>query len=184
MTYDEAVEYIHSVSWKGSVPGAEPYNRALQKARRSCQKKAAFHSHRRNQRQRLRIGDALFRSERRGGTRRAFTSPYLVKFNERMSALGHDISDSELASVVEAVRPAADSMEDRATEFELITACAFEYFVRKGCDTVVLECGMGGRLDSTNVIGAPVISAITNIALDHTGYLGDTEEDRRRKGGG
>ena len=56
-----------------------------------------------------------------------------------MSALGHDISDSELASVVEAVRPAADSMEDRATEFELITACAFEYFVRKGCDLSLIH---------------------------------------------
>ena len=175
MTYDEAVEYIHSVSWKGSVPGLSRITE-LCKRLGDPQKKLRF-IHIAGTNGKGSVSAMLYSVLNAAGVRAGlFTSPYLVKFNERMSALGHDISDSELASVVEAVRPAADSMEDRATEFELITACAFEYFVRKGCDTVVLECGMGGRLDSTNVIGAPVISAITNIALDHTGYLGDTEE--------
>ena len=67
-------------------------------------------------------------------------------------------------------------MVDKPTEFELITAIGFEYFKRKGCDIVILEAGLGGRLDSTNVIKTPVLSVITGIALEHTEILGDTVE--------
>jgi len=67
-------------------------------------------------------------------------------------------------------------MEDKPTEFELITAIAFEYFKREGCDIVVLEAGMGGRLDSTNIIKDTDFAVITNVALDHTAILGDTVE--------
>ncbi|MEF9972201.1 MAG: Mur ligase family protein, partial [Oscillospiraceae bacterium] len=72
--------------------------------------------------------------------------------------------------------PLALSMTDRPTEFELVTAIAFQFFARQNCDIVVLETGMGGRLDSTNVIDAPLCSVITNIGLDHTRELGDTLE--------
>lgn len=131
MTYDEAVEYIHSVSWKGSVPGLSRITE-LCKRLGDPQKKLRF-IHIAGTNGKGSVSAMLYSVLNAAGVRAGlFTSPYLVKFNERMSALGHDISDSELASVVEAVRPAADSMEDRATEFELITACAFEYFVRKG----------------------------------------------------
>ena len=67
-------------------------------------------------------------------------------------------------------------MTDKPTEFELITAIAFEYFRRGGCEVVVLEVGMGGRLDSTNVIDTPLLSVITGISLDHVAFLGDTVE--------
>ena len=67
-------------------------------------------------------------------------------------------------------------MVDKPTEFELITAIAFEYFRRNKCDVVVLEAGMGGRLDSTNIIESSLLSVITGIALDHTAFLGDTVE--------
>jgi dihydrofolate synthase/folylpolyglutamate synthase len=67
-------------------------------------------------------------------------------------------------------------MEDKPTEFELITAIGFEYFKRSHCDIVVLEAGMGGRLDSTNIISESLLSVITGISLDHTAYLGDTVE--------
>jgi dihydrofolate synthase/folylpolyglutamate synthase len=67
-------------------------------------------------------------------------------------------------------------MEDKPTEFELITAIGFEYFKRKNCDVVILEAGMGGRLDSTNIIKASLLSVITGIALDHVAFLGDTPE--------
>jgi dihydrofolate synthase/folylpolyglutamate synthase len=67
-------------------------------------------------------------------------------------------------------------MTDKPTEFELITAIGFEYFRRVGCDVVILETGMGGRLDSTNIIDAPLLSVITGISIDHTAFLGDTVE--------
>jgi dihydrofolate synthase/folylpolyglutamate synthase len=105
-----------------------------------------------------------------------YTSPYIRFFNERMRINGESIADGELASLTEYIKPIADGMEDSPTEFELITALAFEYFARNNCDIVVLEAGMGGRLDSTNIIDTSVLSIITGIALDHTAFLGDTVE--------
>ena len=105
-----------------------------------------------------------------------FTSPYIMEFGERMRVDGENISESELCDLVEKVRPIADAMEDKPTEFELITAIAFLYFANHHCDYVVLECGLGGRLDATNVIKTPILSIITGIALDHTAFLGDTVE--------
>ena len=67
-------------------------------------------------------------------------------------------------------------MADKPTEFELITAIGFEYFKSEGCDLVILEVGMGGRLDATNIIDSPLLSVITGIAIDHTAFLGDTIE--------
>jgi dihydrofolate synthase/folylpolyglutamate synthase len=105
-----------------------------------------------------------------------YTSPYIKEFGERMRVGGENIPKDTLAEITSYVRPIADAMEDRPTEFELITAIAFEYFRREGCEIVVLEAGMGGRLDSTNVIRNPLLSVITGIALDHTAFLGDTVE--------
>ena len=78
--------------------------------------------------------------------------------------------------MTEYVKQYAETMEEKPTEFELVTAIGFEYFARKNCDIVVLEVGMGGALDSTNVIEVPEVAVITNIGLDHTDYLGDTVE--------
>ena len=103
-----------------------------------------------------------------------FTSPYIRFFNERMQINGEPISDSELAEITTLVKPIADAMTDKPTEFELITAIGFVYFKRHACDVVVLEVGMGGALDSTNVIDSALLSVITGIALDHTAFLGDT----------
>jgi dihydrofolate synthase/folylpolyglutamate synthase len=89
---------------------------------------------------------------------------------------GENISNEELCELVEIIKPHADKMADKPTEFELITALAFLYFARHKCDVVVLECGLGGRLDATNVIKSPILSVITGISLDHTAILGDTVE--------
>ena len=105
-----------------------------------------------------------------------YTSPYIRVFNERMRIDGENIPDDELASLTEYIKPIAEQMADKPTEFELITALAFEYFARHNCDIVILEAGMGGRLDSTNIIDTSVLSVITGIALDHTAFLGDTVE--------
>ena len=105
-----------------------------------------------------------------------YTSPYIYRFHERMQVDGQEISDEDLAQITEYVRPLAQSMEESPTEFELVSCIAFEYFCRKHCDIVVLEVGMGGALDSTNVIETPEVAVVSNIGLDHTEYLGRTGE--------
>ncbi len=104
----------------------------------------------------------------------SFTSPYVRTFNERIAIDGKPVTDYMLASATETVRAYADRMEDKPTEFELITAIGFEIFRRKKCDIVVLEVGLGGRFDSTNVVTKPLCSVITGIAMDHMQLLGDT----------
>lgn len=105
-----------------------------------------------------------------------FTSPYLFRFNERIQINGKQIEDDELAEIVGELKPAAESMEEHPTVFEMITAAALLYFCRQKCDIVVLEVGLGGRFDATNVIDAPECAVIMNIGLDHTAILGDTVE--------
>ena len=107
-----------------------------------------------------------------------YTSPYLEIFNERIEFDGKYISDDELENVATTVCDAADAMLadgiDPPTEFEIVTAIAFLYFRQKGCDYVVLEVGLGGRGDSTNIVKRPLCSVITSISKDHTDRLGET----------
>lgn len=105
-----------------------------------------------------------------------FTSPFITRFNERIQVDGEEISDADLATVTDYIRGEADAMEDHPTEFELVSVLAFEYFRRAGCDIVVLEVGLGGRLDATNVIQTPEAAVITAIDYDHTAELGNTLE--------
>ena len=175
MTYDEAIKYIHGISWSFCKPGLERIG-ALCEALGNPEDKLRFiHVAGTN-------GKGSFCSmlssvlSAAGYKTGLYTSPYIKVFNERMQIDGKSIEDSELAELTELVRPIADKMADKPTEFELITAIAFLYFAKEGCDVVVLEAGMGGRLDSTNVIKNPLLSVITGIALDHTAYLGDTVE--------
>ena len=105
-----------------------------------------------------------------------YTSPYVYDFRERIEVNGTKIEKDELAALTERVAAACERMEDHPTEFETVTAIAFLYYLEKKCDYVVLEVGLGGRLDATNVITAPVCSVICSISLDHTHILGDTVE--------
>ena len=117
-----------------------------------------------------------------------YTSPYILAFNNRMSVNGCDIGSSELVRLVEQVRPLAEKIDQDEhlgplTEFEVVTALAFAHFARHRPDIVVLEVGLGGRLDATNVV-APLVTLITNISLDHTGVLGDTVQSVAREKAG
>ena len=106
-----------------------------------------------------------------------FTSPFVIDFRERFMVDGEMISEEEFAELMTRVRTVNDLLEKSGcslTQFELITAVAFLWFCQKECDVVVLECGLGGRLDSTNVIKEPICSVITKISLDHTDILGET----------
>ncbi len=107
-----------------------------------------------------------------------FTSPYIEIFNERIAINGHFITDQELDDVVGVIKPIVLKMdEDEAlsniTEFEILTAIGFYYFNEKSVDIAIIEVGLGGLFDSTNVI-TPLVSAITTIGLDHQDILGDT----------
>jgi dihydrofolate synthase/folylpolyglutamate synthase len=101
-----------------------------------------------------------------------YISPFIQRFNERMQVNGEQISDDELIFMTEQIRPYADAMADPPTEFEMITALAMRFFLYKGCDIVILEVGMGGELDSTNVIETPELAVITAIGYDHVNELG------------
>ncbi|MCD8152216.1 MAG: 5-formyltetrahydrofolate cyclo-ligase [Clostridiales bacterium] len=113
-----------------------------------------------------------------------YTSPYLQDFCERIQVNRTNIPKERLADITGLVRKVADRMEDHPSQFELVTAIAMLFFAEENCDIVVLEVGMGGALDSTNVIDAPEVAVITNICLEHTEYLGTTiAEIARTKAG-
>jgi dihydrofolate synthase/folylpolyglutamate synthase len=102
-----------------------------------------------------------------------YTSPHLVKFNERIRVNGDKIPEELVIEYADALRPKVDKL--KATFFEATTAMAFRYFAEQKVDVAVIETGMGGRLDSTNVVN-PILSVITSIGLDHTEHLGNTVE--------
>lgn len=107
-----------------------------------------------------------------------YTSPFIYEFNERIQINGIPIPDSELTEIMSAVAEKVKIMTEEGfehpTEFEIITAAAFLYFEKNKCDAVVLEVGLGGTYDATNIIKTPALSVITSISLDHTDYLGNT----------
>ena len=103
-----------------------------------------------------------------------YISPFVICWNERVQVNGEYISDGEFARAVEAIAPIADSMEDPPSQFELETVLALWYFADRGCDFAVMEVGMGGAWDATNVIPSPEAAVLCAIALDHTAVLGST----------
>lgn len=114
---------------------------------------------------------------RTGGQKTAlYTSPHLYAFNERVRVRGESISDDELAKLVAELRSKIQDTNIQSTFFEFTTALAFLYFARSNIDIAVIEVGMGGRYDATNVI-TPLLSVITNVGLDHMEYLGETKEE-------
>lgn len=102
-----------------------------------------------------------------------YTSPHLHTFRERIRLNGRCISEADLASLTTYLCPIADAMPDRPSTFEIITALALTSFAQRGVDVAVLEVGLGGRLDATNVV-TPRVSVITSISFDHMAVLGNT----------
>ena len=114
-----------------------------------------------------------------GYTAGIFTSPYVADFRERIEANGEMISEERLEALTDRVIAVAETLSGRGdppTEFEVVTAIGLAYFAEEQLDFTVLEVGLGGRGDSTNIIEKPVLSVITQVALDHMGELGDTVE--------
>ncbi|MBQ7355567.1 MAG: bifunctional folylpolyglutamate synthase/dihydrofolate synthase, partial [Clostridia bacterium] len=175
MTYEEALSYIHSISWKGSVPGLSRISELMQKLGNVQNRLKIVHVAGTNGKgSTCSMLESILRTA--GYRTGLYVSPFIERFNERMCVDGKPIPDETLAEITAYVKSHSDEMEDAPTEFELITAIAFEYFYREKCDIIVLETGMGGRLDCTNIIDTAEVSVITGIALDHVAFLGDTFE--------
>lgn len=105
-----------------------------------------------------------------------FISPYVIDFRERMQVNFHMIPKADVVRIVEKIKGCIDQMKRKPREFEVVTALGLTWFAEQQCDIVVLEVGLGGRFDATNVIDCPLVSVITSISKDHTQILGDTIE--------
>ena len=175
MTINETLDYIHSVCWKGMMPGLGRITQLLEKMGNPEKDLKFVHIAGTNGKGSTAAMTASI-LRKAGYCTGLYTSPFIYQFGERMQVNGEMIPDDELIEITEYVKPLADSLDETPTEFELITAIAFEFFKRRKCDIVVLEVGLGGLLDATNVIPCPEVAVITNIGLDHTDILGNTLE--------
>lgn len=179
MNYNETLEYIHSLLKFGIKPGMERIDALLEKLGNPQNKLKCIHVAGTNGKGSTcaYISSVLQAAGYRVGL---FTSPFVVDFRERIQICGRYITENEISALASEIRCIAEENEAVGlgpTEFEFITALAFEYFNGQGCDYAVIETGLGGLLDSTNVISNPLVSVITNIAYDHTAVLGDTIEE-------
>jgi dihydrofolate synthase/folylpolyglutamate synthase len=177
MTYDEALDYIHGTLKFGSKLGLHNIG-VLLGLMGNPQKKLKFvHVAGTNGKGSITsfISSILMEAGYKTGI---YTSPFIQRFTERIKIDDDEISREDLADLTSYVKKCADRMlemgENHPTEFELVTAIAFEYYYRKHCDIVVLEVGLGGRFDSTNIIDTPELAVIATISYDHTDRLGGT----------
>ncbi|HPF54706.1 MAG TPA: folylpolyglutamate synthase/dihydrofolate synthase family protein [Eubacteriales bacterium] len=173
MNYQESIDYIHNMYDRGSKYGLSRTYELLELLGNPQDKLRFVHVAGTNGKGSTAAMTASI-LKAAGYRVGLYVSPYVLRFNERIQFDGKQISDEELSEVVSYIRPKAESMVNLPTEFELITALGMEYFVRKSCDIVVLEVGLGGELDSTNVIKTPDVAVICAMGYDHTHILGKT----------
>lgn len=177
MNYSKALEYIRSVERFGSKLGLDSTRRLLELLGNPHKGLKYVHIAGTNGKGSVvsYIGNMLMETGCKVGV---YTSPYLEVFNDRIQINNKNISDEDLTQVIEQVKEKSDYMIKyegiRPTSFEIITAAAFLYFSNMKVDYVVLEVGLGGRIDSTNVIESSLASVITTIDMDHMDILGDT----------
>lgn len=169
MNYNEALNYIHSLLVFGSVPGLERVSLLLEKLGNPQDELRFVHVAGTNGKGSVctMISEVYKQAGLKTGL---YTSPYIVDFRERMQICGEYIPKEDLARLCETVK----NTGVHVTEFEFITALAMLWFKEQKCDVVVLEVGLGGRFDATNVIKRPLCSVIMKIDYDHTAILGDS----------
>lgn len=180
MNYEETVEWIHGRLKFGIRPGLTRINYILDELDNPQHRLKTVH-----------IGGTNGKGstttflrcllEETGLTVGTFTSPYIEQFSERIAINGQPIPDQDLVDVFNKVKPIVDEMDQdeelkNTVEFEILTAMMYQYFYEQGVDIVLVEVGLGGRMDSTNVIH-PLVSTITTIGMDHTDILGETIEE-------
>lgn len=179
MTYEEAIDYIQHASVFGVQLGLGRIQELLNRLGNPQKKYKTIHVTGTNGKGSVTamIASALCEAGFRTGR---YTSPHLEEYTERIHINGDDISRADFATAVAVVREKVEAMAaegmERPTEFEMITAAAFWHFAKAGVEYAVIEVGLGGLLDSTNVI-IPEVSVITNVAMDHMKYCGNTIEE-------
>lgn len=170
--YSQSMEYLSSLEGSGIIFGLENIERILESIENPHKKIKCVHVGGTNGKGS--VSTMLSCILKRAGYRVGkYTSPHLIRFNERIALDEKDIEDESLPEIIDFIR---GRIEDRYLKrqfsyFDFTTAIAFEYFYRKNVDIAILEVGLGGRLDSTNIV-SPLISIITNIEFDHQQYLG------------
>ena len=186
MNYEESIAYLEKAASFGIKPGMERINALLDELGRPEKAYKVIHVTGTNGKGSVvaMVTAVLENASLKVGR---YTSPHLIDYTERIYCGGQDISREDFARAADVVKEAADKVTARGveapTEFELLTAMAFWYFREQKVDYAVVEVGLGGLLDSTNVVH-PVVSVITNVAMDHMQYLGNTiEEIARHKAG-
>lgn len=178
MNYQEAVDYIHSLLAFGIKPGLERISALLAELGNPQNDLRFVHVAGTNGKgsTSTMLSHILKAAGYKTGL---FTSPYVFSFCERIQINNANIPEVDLANTVARVKSAIEGLNARGivpTEFEAITAAALLYFKEQQCNYAVMEVGLGGRYDSTNVIPAPEVCVITSVSLDHTKILGDTIE--------
>lgn len=176
MTFREAMDYIESISKKGSILGLDTTRELLRRVGNPQDKLKFIHIAGTNGKGSTLafVSTILTAAGYRTGR---YISPVIYSYCEKIQVDGEYISMEAIAAIVEVLKNACDAMVadglEQPTVFEVETAMAFLYFLNEGCDVVVLETGMGGRDDSTNVIPSPLCAVLTSISLDHLGIIGN-----------
>ena len=175
MNYAEALKYIEKIEYFGSKPGLERISALMDVLGNPQDSLKVIHVAGTNGKgsTTAMLTYILKENGYRVGT---YTSPHLESYNERFMINGENITDEKLAQYVTLIKDACEGLSDKPTVFEVLTAVAFKYFYDEKVDYVVLEVGLGGRFDATNLINKPVLSVITSISFDHVEFLGDTLE--------
>ncbi len=179
MTYEEAIAYLESASSFGIKPGLERIEQLLKALGNPEKSYKTIHITGTNGKGSVSayISSVLQMSGLKVGR---FTSPHLIDYTERMHFGGQDITKEEFANCMANIKSVVDNLLESGleapTQFEMLTAAAFYFFQQKKADYVVVEVGMGGLLDSTNVV-IPEVSVITNVTIDHQAYCGETVVD-------
>ncbi len=178
MNFNESVEYIHSLLAFGIKPGLERIGMLLELLDNPQDKLKIVHIAGTNGKgsTSTMISNMLIAGRYKTGL---FTSPYVIDFCERIQINGKNVDKTLFSKCVTEVREKIEELNKQniiITEFEAITVSAFLCFLKAGCEYVVLEVGLGGRFDATNVVKEPEAVVITSISLDHIAILGDTIE--------
>ncbi len=180
MTYEQVISYIEDRNKLGSVPGLDNINHLLKRLGNPEKKLPAIHIAGTNGKGSIMsfVEQGLMEAGYMAGR---YISPAIFNYRERWQ-IGHEfISQEDTVKILSKVIAEVEEMErlgeGQPTSFEIETAAAFVYFLEKGCDLMLIECGMGGRLDATNVLGQDTVNVLASISRDHMQFLGNTIEE-------
>lgn len=179
MNYQECIQYLEEEVGFGSIPGLERIEYLCEKLGNPEQKLSVIHIAGTNGKGSAvaMLSSILKEAGYRVGT---YTSPHLERYNERFLINGEEISDVDFAREITLMKNICEELraEGKAvpTLFEIVTGAAFQYFYEQKVDVLILEVGLGGKYDATNVVPSPLLSLIMSISIDHTDFLGDTIE--------